>query len=150
MLLKRQLDDQGRCTGVLVKHTGTTPEQNFSDRFVEAALADGWAVLSGDKLTLKADPEPLRYTVRRQPGYFCKSTGEPIPLSADAWLRFRLGGNSARSQAEARAWLAQKGLEANDYDITTAYHCVLDAGLHAKYRAVSAGGIARQAVEAEV
>ncbi len=149
MKLQRHYSD-GKCTHVEVIHTGTSPEQNFSDRLVDAGLAEGWVSISGDTLALKTDREPLRYKLVRKPGYFCKSSSEPIPIGVEAWLRFRLANDSSRSRAEALAWLASHGKDSSDYDITTAYHCVLDAKQHAKHRAVSHGGIVCSAAEAGV
>lgn len=125
-----------RVSHVEVIHTGTTPEQNFDDGMIDAALAHGWASLEGAELLLKTDGAPLRYAVKRAPGYFCKSTGEVIPITAKAWARFRFSGDSSLSQPEARAWLAAKGKEPNDYDIAVAYHCVIDPAQHAHFRAV--------------
>lgn len=143
MLLKRHFANGAdkAATHVEVKHSGRSPEQNFSDRLVDAAVKEGWMVVGEDTLTLKTEAEPLVFALKRKPGYFCKSTGEPIPVSEANWLRFRLA-NDQRASAEAKAWLAGKGLPANDYDITTAYHCVLNAKQHAKYRAVARGGLA--------
>lgn len=132
-----------------VVHSGTAPEQNFSDRLVDAMIETGAMAVEGDVLLIKTDGEPLRYAITRRPGYFCKSTGQPIPMSDRAWLKFRLANDSSASQAAARAWLAAHGLPADDYDITTAWHCVLDAEQHTKYRAVSVGGIVRAAHEVE-
>lgn len=120
-------------------HSGTSPEQNFSDRLVDTAQREGWIVIDGNTLLMKTADEPLRYEITRKPGYFCKSTGEAIPVTEANWLRFRMA-NDQRASAEAKAWLAANGKAADDYDITTAYHCVLDATQHANYRAVSPGG----------
>lgn len=140
---------QPPATHVVCLNSGTRPEQNFSDRMIEAAEREGWVKIDGDTLTMKTDGEPLRYKITRRPGYFCKSTGASIPVSDRAWLKFRLANDGAGSRAEALAWLAGKGLPATDYDITTAYHCVLDAKQHAKYSAVTDGGIVRAAHEME-
>jgi hypothetical protein len=148
MKIERKFSADGkRCTHVVVHHTGTAPEQNFSDRLVDAAVSEGWIVISGDQLQMKTDGEPLRYQLLRRPGYFCKSSGESIPIGVEAWLRFRLANDSRQSRAEALAWLAAHGKASDDYDITTAYHCVLDAAQHARHRAVSEGGIVRRADE---
>lgn len=125
-----------RCTHVEVIHTGLTPEQNFDDGLILDGITEGWVTVSGDRLEMKTDAEPLVYAINRAPGYFCKSTGEAIPMSAPAWARFRYGNDSTASQAEARAWLSANGKEPNDYDIAVAYHCVLDAGQHERFRAV--------------
>lgn len=143
MMLKRHFHPESLAEGqtprishVEVLHSGIKPEQNFDDGMIDSAVAQGWATLSGNRLELKTDGEPLRYTVLRAPGYFCKSTGEAIPVTAKAWARFRYAGDSSLSQPEARAWLAANGKEANDYDIAVAYHCVIDDDQHARFRAV--------------
>ena len=118
-----------------VIHTGLQAEQNF-DGFIDAGVAEGWATMEGDRLSLKTDGEPLRYTVTRVPGYFCKSTGEAIPITAKAWAKFRYGGDSTESRPQALAWLASNGKNAGDYDIAVAYHCVLDADQHERFHAV--------------
>lgn len=142
MLLKRHFANGAdkAATHVEVKHSGLSPEQNFSDRLVDQAVKEGWMVVGDKALTIKTGAEPLSYALKRKPGYFCKSTGAPIPVSEANWVRFRLG-NDQRASAEAKAWLAANGKAADDYDITTAYHCVLDAKQHAKYRAVARGGL---------
>lgn len=143
MLIKRHFANgtDKPPTHVEVKHTGVSPEQNFSDRMVDQAVKEGWITVDGDTLTMKTDGEPLVYSVTRKPGYFCKSTGEAIPIADRAWFKFRLGNDSGESRPQALAWLAGKGLPADDYDITTAYHCVLDADQHAKFKAVARGGL---------
>lgn len=144
MKLKRHYDPASigegktpRVTHVEVIHTGLTADQNFDDGMIDKAVLEGWASLSADTLTLKTDGEPLVYAVKRAPGYFCKSTGERIPVSDKAWYSFRYGHDSTLSRAEALSWLAAHGKAENDYDIAVAYHCELSAGQHAKFRAVT-------------
>jgi hypothetical protein len=143
MLLQRQYEKDAagtpRCTHVLVKHTGTSPEQNFSHRAVEQAMVDGWMHIDGDTLTVTAEPEDLLYQVKRTPGYYCRSTGERIPISPTAWVRMRSTGQGDLSAREAKAWLLSRGKDATDYEVTHAYECVLDAEQHAKFHAVRDG-----------
>lgn len=139
MKLKRQLDEHGKCTHMLIKHTGVDAEQNFSLRLVEQGLVEGWAFISGTKLTIKAQPEDLIYTLKRTPGYYCISSGERIPISETAWARMRSrpdGGDLSRR--EALAWLKVKGKPEADYEVTLAYECVLLPKLHEKYHAIEA------------
>mgnify|MGYP000305339957 CR=1 FL=1 len=142
MLLKRHYDPESlqagapRVTHVSVGHTGFTPNQNFPDDLVERGQAEGWITVEGDQLTIVTDAEPLIYAIARRPGYFCKSTGESIPMSDRAWLKFRLGNDSSESRAAAQAWLAANGKATDDYDICTTYQCEIAPDLHAKYRAV--------------
>lgn len=135
MRLKRQYDKGGRVTHMLVEHTGTSPEQNFADRLVEQGIDEGWITVSGTTaLMLKAEPESLQYRILRIPGYYCRSTGERIPLSERALRRLATRQMEA-PRAEALAWLAAKGLEPTDYEVTLAYECELDAGQHERFRA---------------
>lgn len=124
------------CTHVRVVHTGTTPEQNFSDRLVAAGRREGWIVIAGAVLTMTThDGQPdLTYTIKRAPGYYVKSTGATIPVSAEAFGRMRWGGDSTDAQAEARAFLAGQGLDANDYEVTLAWECVLDSAQHDQFK----------------
>ncbi len=144
MYLKRHYDPDTLGEGktpkvshVEVIHTGSKAEQNFDDGLIEQAVVDGWASVSGDRLTLKTADGELAYSITRMPGYFCKSTGETIPLTDRAWLKFRLANDSSLSRPEALAWLQANGKAADDYDICVTFQCVLDAEQHEKYRAVT-------------
>ena len=134
MKLQRQFTD-GKCTHMRVIHTGTHPEQNFSQRLIAAGLGEGWVSLDGDTLTMKTDGEPLRYTIVRKPGYYCKSTGEPMPVSSVAW-GLLMGGQGQMARAETLAWLTSRGKAGDDYDLTVAFECVIDGAQHARNRAV--------------
>lgn len=138
MLMKRQHDSAGKCTHVLVKHTGTGPAQNFSRRLVLQAVTDGWMQITGSTLTIKAEPEDLFYAIKRQPGYYCISTGERIPVDELAWSQMLQTGRGDLSRQQALAWLAANGKQASDYEVTMAYECVLGDAQHAKFRAVTA------------
>lgn len=138
MLMQRQHDSAGKCTHVLVKHTGTEPAQNFSRRLVLQAVTDGWMKIDGDKLTIKAEPESLVYALKRQPGYYCISTGERIPVDDLAWSQMLQTGRGDLSRQQALAWLASKGKAAGDYEVTMAYEGVLGEAQHEKFRAVHA------------
>lgn len=142
MLMQRQYNGAGKCTHVLVKHSGTEPEQNFSRRLVLQAVTDGWMKIDGapgsQTLTIKAEPEDLFYAVKRQPGYYCISTGERIPVDDLAWSQMLQTGVGDLSRQQALAWLASKGKAATDYEVTMAYECVLGAAQHEKFRAVAA------------
>lgn len=71
MLLKR-VYDHSTGSPVLdhVKVLRAGALQNFSTRFVEQGLAGGLVSVSGDTLTLHAQPQ-LRYLILRRPGYYC-------------------------------------------------------------------------------
>lgn len=136
MLIQRIHDPAGQCTGVRVKHTGLAPEQNFSHRLVEQALMEGWVTIDGDTLVMKAEPEDLRYLLKRRPGYYCTSSGQRIPITEAAWVRKQSTGRGDLSRKEALSWLAAHGKKAGDYHVTEAYECALETALHARYRAV--------------
>lgn len=125
-----------RTTHVQVLHTGASADQNFDDQMIDEGKLEGWAEISGDVLTLKTDGEPLRYMLLRGPGYFCRSSGQQIPVSEKAWYRFRYASDSSLSRPEALAWLEKNGKDASDYDISVTYQCVLDDKQHQHFRAV--------------
>lgn len=129
-------DSMPLCIGVELFHTGSTPEQTFKRRLVLDACAQGWMKVDGDKLTLASTSDVLTYAIKRQPGYYVKSTGERIPLSDLAMSEFLTEIVANLAPAEARAFLAGRGLPADDYEATRNYHCVLNAEQHEKWRAV--------------
>lgn len=134
MMLKRLHDAAKQCIGVRVLHTGSTAPQNFSMRLVEAGMEQGWVGIEGDVLTLRSQPEALTYKLKRTPGYYCKSSGERIPVSATAWARLLATGVGKLSRAEALDWLATRGLQPDDYDLCVQYECELNAQQHAKFK----------------
>jgi hypothetical protein len=134
MLLKRLHNRTGAVTGVLIKHTGTAPEQNFSRAIVLDGLNNGWISLTADELTLSAEPEDLRYALLRTPGYYCKSSSERIPISEHAWSAMLSTGQGIASRAEALAWLAAHGKSQADYEIGMDYRCRLNPEQHAKFK----------------
>jgi hypothetical protein len=133
MKLQRQYTD-GACSHVRVVHTGTSPEQNFSTRLVDAGVAQGWVSVSGDRLLMKTDAAPLAYTVKRPPGYYCKSTDAPIPVSDAAWRILTRYAITDEARPEVLAWLAAQGKAADDYDLSLAWECVLDAAQHDAFK----------------
>jgi hypothetical protein len=144
MLLKRhyefpenwrpEQDTEGRITNpppisyIEVKHTGVHAEQNFSRRFVEAGVRDGWITLSMGKLIIHAQPEDLNYMILRAPGHYCCHCG--IELQSDAT------GAACRAHIEA----AHAGDESPDrsnplgWRATTGYECVLDETQHERFK----------------
>lgn len=129
MKLQRQYT-AGACTHVRVIHTGTNPEQNFSTRLVAAGVEQGWVIVSGDQLMMKTDAEPLRYTVKRSPGYYCRSSGEAIPVTPAAWRLVEKYGITDEARTEVVAWLLAHGKAGTDYELSLQYECVLDAAQH--------------------
>lgn len=109
-------------------NTGTTPEQNFSKGLIERAGTEGWAKIDGDRLILNVVPEPLVYAILRRPGCYCCHCGELLAA----------GGEVARQHiAEHHPDEASPDREnPAGYRITDAYECRLDAGQHARFKAV--------------
>lgn len=113
---------------VEVRHTGTHAEQNFSSRLVASGMLDGWIAIAKGRLVISAKPEDLVYAIERTPGYYSCFTGEAL---AD--------------QHVAKAHVAAQGKPSPDpanpagYVRINHYECVLEAGLHEKYRARKEG-----------
>lgn len=122
--------------GVELFHTGSTAEQTFKRRLVLDACAQGWMKIDGDKLTLASTSDVLTYAIKRHPGYYVKSTGERIPLSDLAMSEYLTEIVATLAPSEARAFLAGRGLPADDYEATRNYHCVLNDAQHEKWQAV--------------
>ena len=139
MLLKRQHNTEGRCTHVQIQHTGIAPEQNFSRRLVLDAVTAGWMNIEGDRLRIKAEPQDLAYTINREPGYYCISSGQSIPIGELAWSQLVGTGQGVLSRKEALAWLAANGKREDDYAICMAYECVLDPEHHEAFKATAKG-----------
>lgn len=142
-----------------VINTGTSRNQNFSSRFVDAGLVEGWLSITdevdGRFLRITADcdaglkpsgfrdangrakfetayePVELVFTVVRDPGYYCVSAGTKIPISNTAWASSRRGELAAK---EAKAWLTNRGLDARDYEVINAYECILDEEQHGRFK----------------
>lgn len=148
MLLKRKYDLRDPAspvvTGVELRHTGTHAEQNFSVRLVTQGLAEGWMEIAGDTILVHTDVGPLRYSVKRAPGYYCAHDGKRIPISELAGQERLRTGVGKLAAAEARAYLATQGYAGKaspdpanpaGYAVIDHYECVLDAAQHAKHRA---------------
>jgi hypothetical protein len=136
MKLKRLHDDAGACTGVKIVHTGLDPEQTWDQGQVMQYASEGWMRLDGDSIFVSGSGETLQYEVLRKPGYFVASTGERIPVSELAMTQFMTERVATLAPAEARAFLAAKGLPANDYEASQHYRCRLNDAQHAKWRKV--------------
>ena len=145
MLLKRHYDPDSlaagapRITHIEVKHTGTTPSQNFSTSLVAEGLRAGFISLQEDLLTLHAKPVDLLYTVKRRPGYYCSHNGARMDLSAEAY------GDPAIAAVEAQQYLKANGFadaaspdpqNPAGYQRLHHYECELDADQHARFKAV--------------
>lgn len=117
---------------VLLKHTGTNPEQNFSRRFVDGGLQEGWLSLGRGKLTMATVTQDgenvdLEYTVLKQPGTYC--------CHCEAKLDDDPSGASNRQHVTDLHGEAESPDPTNPagYRITNAYECVLDEGQHARW-----------------
>lgn len=143
MLLKRIFDHDadGKPTTVShleVKHTGTHAEQNFSERLVNSGVAEGWITLGGGKLTIKAEPENLVYTILRGPGHYCCHCGQPITDAALLVDREPSGARIPRGlvhviEAHGQAKSPDPS-NPSGYRKVNGYECVLDAAQHEKFK----------------
>lgn len=113
---------------VELQHTGTKPEQNFSETLIEGALKEGWASFEDTTLVLDVKPEPLRYTVLRTPGRYCCHCKLRLPDNDDR-------GELARAHvAELHAGVASPDrLNPAGYERIHFYETVLDPGQHARF-----------------
>lgn len=111
---------------VSVAHTGTHPEQNFSDRLVAGAVAEGWMSLSRGKIIVHAQPEDLVYTIKRGPGVYCCFTGKKLDGQVEA--RAHVAKNFAGKPSPDKS-------NPGGYEVLHAYECVLDADQHDKFMA---------------
>ena len=158
MKLKALYDKTGPkpvCNGVQVLNSGTHAEQNFNRRtFVMAGLAEGWLKLSDDEktLTIRTDEVDLEYEILQPPGYYCRATGERIPLTRMAEEESYTAMQAVLAAAEARKWLeankqplyiklressgSPKVVEVANYEALKEFRCRLRADQHEKFRGV--------------
>lgn len=112
---------------VSLGHTGIDRRQNFSERLIQTAIAEGWCSLGQGQLTLHVMPEDLVYTIERLPGVYCCHCG----------ARLEAGDRAARAHVAQQHAGAASPDPANPsgYRRVNAYECVLDARQHDRYRA---------------
>lgn len=125
---------------VVVKHTGTHAEQNFTTRMVEAGLAEGFMSIAGGKLTLRAKPEDLVYTIKRGPGHYCCHCGVKLPDAA----AFVADGVTAGMQHVADAHPGEKSPDAGNpagYGRINYFECVLATEQHKKFSVRAQGRV---------
>lgn len=115
-----------------VKHTGTTPEQNFSDRLVYTGIREGWITLSKGKLIVHGQPEDLRYTVKRGPGHYCCHCGAALEDAARFVAKDVTAGMQHVADAHPDKESPDPGNPAG-YCRVLAFECVLDSEQHTKY-----------------
>ncbi len=114
---------------VLVKHTGTGEGQNFSTRFIDTGILEGWITMDKNKITLHTKPQNLAYTINVRPGRYCSHCGDKLPddtrgLEARSHVREVHPGKKS-PDPESPAGYAQ----------VNAYLCTLDKVSHAKFKA---------------
>jgi hypothetical protein len=120
-----------------IKHTGTHAEQNFSRRFIDAGMIEGWLSMGQGKITLHGvdeeteEPVDLVYTVLRMPGTYCshcdmKLDDDPSGASSRAHVADRHGETPSPDRQNPAG-----------YRVTTAYECVLEEDQHAQWNATA-------------
>jgi len=117
-----------------IKHTGTSPEQNFSDRLVAAGLAEGWITLGKGKLVLHGKPEDLNYAVKRLPGYYCCHCRSALPDAGTIVAPGVTAGMQHVADAHSEKESPDPGNPAG-YCRINYFECVLDSAQHEKFRA---------------
>lgn len=140
MHLKRLFDHSSGepvITGVEVKHTGVDAEQHFSTRLVAAGVAGGWITITGETMTMKAQPEPLVFKILRRPGYYCCFDKSAIPMPAEAWMEPSLAAAVARAYLKAKGFSGESPDPSNPagYGRSNQWDVLLSAEQHAKYKA---------------
>ena len=118
-----------------LKHTGASPEQNFSRRLIDAGVAEGWITMSKGKIVMHTTDEDLEYAIVRMPGMYC--------CHCDAKLVDDTSGASGRDHVQAMHG-GQPSPDANNpagFRQTHAYECVLDEGQHAKWQALDGSAV---------
>src|SRR5688572_11512552 len=114
--------------GVEVVHTGAHAEQNFSTSLITEFIKLGIAQIDGNELMLRAEPEALHYTIKREPGRWCLHCGEKLPDDTNgelARLHIAMKHNGVPSPVVS---------EPSGYVWLTYFECVLDEEQHDKFR----------------
>lgn len=131
-----ELLNQPPVERVSVVHTGSSPEQTFTDTMVQTGLNQGFMSLAGEVLTLRTPDgkEDLVYKVLKTPGHYCCHCGQSIP---DASAVISQGVTRGLRHVQS----AHPGVQSPDpsnpagYRRLAGYECVLDPSQHAKHRA---------------
>ena len=109
-------------------HTGAQAMQNFSERFINEGLAQGWVNIADGVLILITTEESLKYTILATPGVYC--------LHCGARLGYDRTGHVGREHVKAQ----HAGIASPDpahpagYRNTLAYECTLHPEQHAKWQ----------------
>lgn len=123
-----------------IKHTGSSPRQNFSTSFVAEGMQSGLVSIDekAQTLTIHAKPQDLVYAIKRRPGYYCCHDGKRIEMSPEAY------GDPAIAAVEAQQYLKKAKLDGKaspdpqnpaGYARIHCYECELEAAVHAKFKA---------------
>jgi len=137
-IYKKFKDDKGvehvDIDRVEVWHTGVDAKQSFSERLVNAAVAEGWMTLSKGQILVHAQdpvaqkPVDLAYKVLQRPGRYCLHCG--IKLDDDAT------GSLARKHVAEKHSKAKSPDASNPagYEMLKEFYCELDAAQHEKFK----------------
>jgi YgiT-type zinc finger domain-containing protein len=121
-----------------IKHTGVKPEQNFSQKMIEAGQVAGFLTISKGELILHAKPEDLHYTIVRGPGYYCCHCGEQI-VDANQFVKDEEGEPTEQTIGMLHVEEAHDGKESPDpnnpsgYRRVHGYETVLEEKQHKKF-----------------
>lgn len=116
MLLKRLYRDNV-VSGVKMIHAGS--RQNFSSRFVEGGVAEGWLSGSTDKLVIHAESGDVVYAIERVPGYYCCHCGRKMDDGAGAKVHIE-SAHPGRPSPDA--------VNPSGYLKSNAYECTMTGG----------------------
>lgn len=112
-----------------VVHTGASQKQHFSVRSILQGLDHGYFKIEGDRLTLKAEPEDLVYSIQRRPGRYCLHCGEKLPDDTKGEL------------ALLHVFEKHHGVESPDpkghpagYEMINYFDVTLDGGQHERHK----------------
>ena len=88
MEIKRvfKTDNDGQPTDDLdyVRVSRVSKRQNFTQRFIDRAIQEGFASLVKGELVIHARPDELIYKILRMPGYFCCHDNAPLGSEKEA------------------------------------------------------------------
>lgn len=82
MWLKREYDENGNVTGVIVSQASRF--QNFSKGLVDEGIGGGWLSTQRGKIILHGSKGDVPFTVLRGPGTYCCTCGEMLPEGTTA------------------------------------------------------------------
>lgn len=74
----KKIYEKGAVVRWAIGHTGTDARQNFAENIITDGLAGGYMSIADGVLTIRAEPEDLRYKILRGPGHYCVFDGAKI------------------------------------------------------------------------